>query len=208
MTTSPRSDTLQPLRVPLRLLLDPDHPARPLDGAWWPQTRDLERELVDLADDLPAEVGDVTGMRISRLGWNPRLGTRTLREVRTQRGLVRVESLPDGDAHLIVLVLSDGRQLRLLVVPAGTKRGVARGLMNRATDDRNNRSAKALIAMARSQFGTVSSSYPMSSPHQERPDPQLRPIERPAGQPGVEWWWLPQRVGNPARMDQPERRTS
>lgn len=163
MTTSPRSEDLATLRVPLRVLLDPDHHGRPLDGAWWPQTRDLELELADLADHLPGEVGDVTAMRISRLGWNPGPGTRGPREIRSRRGRVRVESLPERDAHLMVLVLTSGKRLRLLVIPASTKRGVARSLMNQATDERSNRSAKALIAMARSQFGTISSSYSPAS---------------------------------------------
>lgn len=55
MSTSsgdPHSSEVSPVgRGPLRLNMAEDPGRNRLDGAWWPQTRDLEVELADLVDN-------------------------------------------------------------------------------------------------------------------------------------------------------------
>src|SRR5690349_3595217 len=54
-----------PSRGPLRLRMT-EHPGRSyLDGGWWPQSRDLSRELADLVDHFPGAFGRIVRAVIS-----------------------------------------------------------------------------------------------------------------------------------------------
>jgi len=46
-------------RVDLRVRLHHGHQSGPVDGAWWPQSRDLRAEAVDLAENLPHPLGRI-----------------------------------------------------------------------------------------------------------------------------------------------------
>lgn len=112
------SPSIPPPREPLRLRLSGSPGMARLDGGWWPQSRDLERELADLVDHFPVDVGRVQRVLFSRPDWDTQP-----HRVPVARGRVKTGSYPSDDTHEIVLNMSTRTELRLLVVPAGHPAG-------------------------------------------------------------------------------------
>ncbi len=119
-------------RVPLRLrLTPPGHHRREarLDGAWWPQTRDLATEVADLVEHYPVAGGRVARVLFSRPdwdGWGGADGPRGAdgragrpRRLPVGRGWLKVGSFPHDDTHEVRLTLLGGQDVSLLVVPPG-----------------------------------------------------------------------------------------
>ncbi|WP_418063174.1 DUF5994 family protein [Pimelobacter simplex] len=142
--TSSQQASSRPDRVPLRIRIDGIASDSPLDGAWWPQSSDLQTECADLVNHLPEQHGRVARMLFSRPDWDDQLPWP--RAISVARGRVKIGSFPGDDTHLMTLVLSSRVRLRLLVIPRDTKRGVALTLMSQAADSRNRRSASDLLA--------------------------------------------------------------
>jgi hypothetical protein len=124
----------------VRLALSPRPGKATLDGAWWPQSRDLACELADLVDHFPAERGRVQRVLYSR----PDRDTQPHR-VAVARGLMKVGSYPDDDTHLMMLRMSTRTDLRLLVVPPEHPTG---GQAMRLGADPTNRWSTAQILAA------------------------------------------------------------
>jgi len=82
------------------------------DGGWWPRSRDLAVELVDLVDHLPPEHGRVERALFSPPDWDT-----APQRVRAAGTDVDVGPLPRDDAHLLELHTTGHTVLRLLVVP-------------------------------------------------------------------------------------------
>jgi hypothetical protein len=97
-------------RSPLRLRLDPALGDGAVDGAWWPQSRDLALELADLVDHFPVEHGRVQRAVFSRPDWDT-----APHRVSVARGLIKVGSYPDDDSHQIWLSMSTHAMIRLTV---------------------------------------------------------------------------------------------
>jgi hypothetical protein len=102
----------------LRLRMAPVPGAGPMDGGWWPRSRELVHELGDLVDHFPVEHGRIVGA----LFWPPDWDTTTSRRIPTATGAINAESFPRDDTHLILLMLADRRILYLLVVPPAMSR--------------------------------------------------------------------------------------
>lgn len=138
MTTSIRAGTSTP-----RVQLSPRPGAGPLDGAWWPRSRDLDAELADLVDHVPTEMGRVSRALFSRPDWltHPR-------RITVARGFLKTGSFPSDDTHLMLLKLSTGVQLRLLVIPPDTPLDRAHELLAQAASPSNRRSGRELLARA------------------------------------------------------------
>ena len=142
-------DLLVSLRkLPLYARLDPELAlaeafySGPLDGAWWPHSRDLQREAPGLVNGFPPGRGRVNRLLISGLDWD-----RTGHHVQALRGQVNVGKFPSEDQHhLVVLCLGDGTRLRLLVVDAPTDVGRAALLMELASTRGNRRDVDSLLA--------------------------------------------------------------
>ena len=97
-------------RVALRLeMSDPPAPG-PLDGAWWPQSRDPTVEFPDLIDHFPTGRGEVHRVVFSRPDWDT-----TPHRVRAARGPVKVGSYPHDDTHQVWLSMSTQELIRLSV---------------------------------------------------------------------------------------------
>ncbi|MFJ5231150.1 DUF5994 family protein [Kitasatospora sp. NPDC088391] len=128
---------------PLRLLLAPERrkPGR-LDGAWWPRSNDLLRELPSLAAKLDARWGRVTRITVNPAQWPviPRRIPVTGHVVHA--GWYAAEQ----DKHMVML-RSYGRRLDLLVVPPQTDAVDADRLMAEASDPRNTRTASELLML-------------------------------------------------------------
>jgi hypothetical protein len=118
MTASPSTSPIssQP-RLPLRLRLRDSATTEQVDGAWWPQSRDLQAEAADLVDHFPSLAGHIDRLLFSRPDWdNPVAQGRGVRRIQARRGPVKVGSFPKDDTRLMVLVMSTGRRLHLRVI--------------------------------------------------------------------------------------------
>lgn len=157
MTTSPGSSVARhPAagRRPLRIRLDNGFRSDPLDGAWWPQSHDLQEEAADLVDHLPGLLGRVERLLFSRPDWDAVGGVRGLHRIEAGCGSIRVGSFPAHDTHVMVVKMLSGERIRLLVVPSETEEGVAITTMEAAADDRNTETAAALLRVARPDPGS------------------------------------------------------
>ena len=137
MTTSPTTSPLlgPATRAPIRLLLRDGASADHLDGAWWPQSRDLQTEAADLVDHFPPLTGYINRLLFSRPDWdNPVVDGRGIRRIRARRGPVKVGSFPSDDTHLMVLTLSTGQRLRIRVIPPDTDSSEAQRQMHAVAD--------------------------------------------------------------------------
>jgi hypothetical protein len=94
------------------------------DGAWWPRSRDLQREAADLVDHFPPEGGRISRLLFSRPDWDvPPTATDGVHKIHAARGWVKTGSFPSDDTNLMILTMSDGRRLKLLVIPHDTPAG-------------------------------------------------------------------------------------
>lgn len=146
MTTSPTEEHTTAVRVGLRISLDNSFSSGPLDGAWWPQSRDLQEEAADLIDHFPHRVGRISRLLYSRPDWDSGGGAST-HKIRAARGFVKVGSFPSDDTHLVVLSMASGYRLRLLVVPHDTDAERAEEIMEQAADDRNTQRPAQLLGL-------------------------------------------------------------
>jgi hypothetical protein len=113
----------------------------PLDGAWWPRSQELQREVGDLVDHFPG--GRIDHLVYSRPDW----ATVTSR-VHTARGSIKVGSFPRDDTHVVLLNLASRRILRLLVVPPDTEAASAHLMMHRAAEPDNRADAAELLRVS------------------------------------------------------------
>ena len=128
-------------RGPLRLNMA-EHPGKNyLDGAWWPQSRDLAVELADLVDHFPPRFGRIVRALFSPPDWEP-----GPRRVPVAGGYVKVGSFPRDDSHLIHLRTSDRNVLQVLVVPPGFTDAQGDEAMLAAATSGNAHSAADLLA--------------------------------------------------------------
>jgi hypothetical protein len=148
MTTSPTVSFSSPTpaeRVPLRLHLDNSFQSGPLDGAWWPQSRDSSNRGRRPRGSLSrsGRPGLAAAVLRSRLG----RGQRCPEHPPDPGRAVKVGSFPSDDTHVMIVTMSSGQRLRLLVVPADTEPGLASRAMQQAADDRNSEGAGTLLGL-------------------------------------------------------------
>ena len=111
---APNSSVPPAGRVPLRLRMTEEPRTHPLDGGWWPQSRDLTAELADLVDHFPSNGGRVVRATFSPPDWDDQP-----RRVPIARGYVQVGFSPHDDTHVMMLKTSERNELCLLVIPPG-----------------------------------------------------------------------------------------
>lgn len=128
---------------PARLALKPAGAARGLlDGAWWPRSRDLARELPALTDVL-----DHRWARITRITVNPTYWPVIPRKVPVTGHVVHVGWFEaEQDPHKLLLLSYAVGRWDLLVIPPESSEPAAARLMSAATDPYNRCTASALIA--------------------------------------------------------------
>lgn len=122
-----------PMGDGLRLQLSDSAAHVGVDGAWWPRSRDLQREAADLVDHFPTARGRIQRLLFSRPDWDGS-GTdgRGVRTILSARGRVKVGSFPSDDTHLMVLSLASGLRLKVLVIPSATPAAEAQQLLSDA----------------------------------------------------------------------------
>ncbi|MFC4496318.1 DUF5994 family protein [Streptomyces ovatisporus] len=136
--------THEPFAAPLvRLALKPEGPPTGLlDGAWWPHSRNLLRELPTLAAVLDPLWG-----RVTRISVNPAHWPAVPRKVPVGGHVIKVGWFKDEqDEHELVLLSYRTRRWNLLVIPPGATAATAARLMAAATDPSVRLTASALLA--------------------------------------------------------------
>jgi hypothetical protein len=100
-----------------------------LDGAWWPHTVSIARELSDLTDALCTPLGDVVDIGVN---WSPLQGVSNL-DLINRRG---VAAMPGDQGRQLRVITVTGSRARadLLVVPCGTSIALATMLLRQAAD--------------------------------------------------------------------------
>lgn len=160
-TAEPADKTVEPAEPDARLCLKPrsDHRGM-VDGAWWPRTRDLTRELPALIAALDRQAG---WGPINHVTVNVRMWPDIRKKVRTGDRVVRVGWFGDEqDPHdICMLSLSRNGRWDLLVVPPELDPRAAVRLMVRASTPNTFQTASALVATASAQ---------MTGPHTETED--------------------------------------
>lgn len=135
-------------RVALRIRLNNGFSNGELSGAWWPQSRDAEVEITDLADHFPGLIGRISRLLYSRPDWDRPRGRASLHRVQTAAGSVKVGSFSSDDTHLMVVVMASGERFRLVVVPSDLSPTAAGRVMERAADERCRRSPAELLGIS------------------------------------------------------------
>ncbi|WP_424887417.1 DUF5994 family protein [Streptomyces sp. XH2] len=118
-----------PHPLPARLSLTPGTAPGLLDGAWWPRSRDLTRELPALAERL-----DHSWARVSRVTVNPAFWPVIPRKVPVTGHTVHVGWFGnEQDPHKLLLLSRTADRLDLLIIPPETGPAAAARLMTAAT---------------------------------------------------------------------------
>jgi hypothetical protein len=113
----------RPTRVTLASVLGGDG----LDGAWWPHTPSVARELPDLTDALCERLGQIVDIKVN---WSAIDGVLDL-DALSRRG---ADVVPGWKTRHQRVMAVTGRQARakLLVVPCGTTTALALMVLRRA----------------------------------------------------------------------------
>jgi Family of unknown function (DUF5994) len=114
-----------------------------LDGAWWPRSTDLERELPSLVAELQSR-----GHRVSRAAYHPDLWGPAPRTLRAAGRTLHIGWFRSIDPHLISLTGGTGERLELLVVPPDATDATAHRAMEIASTGRNRATPTAVLAAA------------------------------------------------------------
>lgn len=100
-----------------------------LDGAWWPHTASIARELSDLTGALRARLGKVIDIGVN---WSPLEGVPDL-DLLNRRGLSATPGRENRQLRVMTLTGSQERA-HLLVVPCQTRPALAVMLLRHAAD--------------------------------------------------------------------------
>uniref|UniRef100_A0AAU2VE59 DUF5994 family protein n=1 Tax=Streptomyces sp. NBC_00003 TaxID=2903608 RepID=A0AAU2VE59_9ACTN len=134
------------------VLKSPEAPRGLLDGAWWPRSRDLVREL-----PLLIAVLDALGSRITRIAVNPEHWPVIPRKIPVAGHVVKAGWFKaELDPHKLLLLSYSGGRYDLLVIPPHASADAAARLMAAATDAGGRPlTASALIAQEEARHGTT-----------------------------------------------------
>ena len=100
-----------------------------LDGAWWPHTASIARELPDLIDALREPLGQIIDIG---LNWSPLEGVPDL-DLLNKRGVAATPGRETRRFRVMTLTGSDAKA-NLLVVPCRTSTALAIMLLRQAAD--------------------------------------------------------------------------
>lgn len=127
---------------PVRLSLKPSGPQTGLlDGAWWPRSRDLARELPALTERLEPLWG-----RITRITVNPTHWSAVPRAIPANGRVIKVGWFTEEqDPHQLLLLSYRVGRWDLLIVPPETGAAAAARLMDAASDPHTARTGSELM---------------------------------------------------------------
>ncbi|RKT19528.1 hypothetical protein BX285_3993 [Streptomyces sp. 1114.5] len=147
MTATPDPTATQPPGPgpTVRLSLTPEGATRGrLDGAWWPRSHDLLRELPPLAAALDPTWGKVTRVTVNPTHW-PVIP----RRVQVAGHVIHVGWFEqEQDADEVIVCSFTPLRLELLVIPPEAEASAAEWLMTAASDPANTRTGTDLLTAA------------------------------------------------------------
>ncbi|MDO0914872.1 DUF5994 family protein [Streptomyces sp. DT2A-34] len=119
-----------------------------LDGAWWPRSRDLLREIPTLTNALDACWGRITHVTVNPAHWPviPRKLPGTGHTVHSGHTVHVGWFADEQDPNKVILLSSTVGRLDLLVIPPETEPAAAARLMAAATVPGGIRTASGLMA--------------------------------------------------------------
>lgn len=127
-------------RRALRVRLKPeDHRSGPVDGSWWPRSRDLHAELPLLLPELVGQLGLVNLVLYDHGGWST-----SPEHVISQERAVRTTGSPRQPLNAVRVVGLNQKQLLLLVVPHDLHPDDARSIMAGAAGRHNTDASERL----------------------------------------------------------------
>ena len=122
-------------------LIDPPAARTTLDGAWWPRTRNLARELPPLIEALQHR-----GIRVTRVTYHPDSWEPATRRMAANGRTIRLGWFRGIDRQLLNLTGDlTRRRVDLLVVPPDTTAAAAQRAFSAATDRANRATPTALL---------------------------------------------------------------
>jgi hypothetical protein len=122
-------------------LIDPPAARTTLDGAWWPRTQNLSRELPPLVEELHRR-----GLNVTRVAYNPALWEPATRRLEADGRTIRLGWFRSIDRQLLNLTGDATRsRLDLLVVPPDSTAAFAQRALSAATDPANRYTPTALL---------------------------------------------------------------
>jgi hypothetical protein len=130
----------------LRLRLSPSIGKRALDGAWWPFSRDLTVEALDLVDHFPAAFDRIRRVVYSTPDWDaapPRIKTADV--------FVSLASFPRDETHRVSEGVARPGVLQLRAVPPEWDDRAARHAMRIAAMQSNVKSAATILSESEGQ---------------------------------------------------------
>lgn len=139
----PAGDPPAPARV--RLKAPSEHPGM-VNGAWWPRTRDLTRELPPLIAALDPVWGRIYHITVQRDMWPQIPGKVPTGEHVVRVGWYEAEQDPND---ICLITLRGGARWDLLVVPPELDADTAERLMDNAATEGDLQSASELLSAAR-----------------------------------------------------------
>jgi hypothetical protein len=109
----------------LRLQLAPNPTVtKHVDGAWWPQSRQLTDELPELVTDLTDRLGEVLMVGYHRSAW-----PQTPAQTQVHGQTIELVGFTGDQPASIILIGKDGRHISLSVIPPDTDPQRARQLL-------------------------------------------------------------------------------
>ncbi|WP_156821101.1 DUF5994 family protein [Microlunatus phosphovorus] len=145
---APPTTTALPGERPLRLRLKPSTGSGAVDGAWWPYSRDLVPEVLDLVNHFPSAFGRICRVIYSTPDWDRNVR----RRIQADRVFVSLGSFPKDDTHLVMLRSTSprvSRVLLLLVVPPEWDERTARHAMLVAASPSKAATGRAILEESR-----------------------------------------------------------
>lgn len=150
MPTSSFSDPTdgKPPEASARLHLMSEHPSAggpqsTLDGAWWPRSRELAREVPLLVAEF-AELG----VRVTRFVYHPSLWLIAPTKVHVGGRTVHLGWFREIDPNLITLRTSQDDRIELLVIPPEATADVAARASEAAAEPHNHESPTDVLSNA------------------------------------------------------------
>ncbi|TXS49869.1 DUF5994 family protein [Streptomyces sp. t39] len=133
--------TLSPL-LSARLSLMPETTrAGPLDGAWWPRSRDLTAEIPPLVAALDERYGRITRVTVNPVRWPV-----VPRKVVATGHTVHVGWFTEQDPDKVILLVHTAGRCDLLVIPPETEPAAAARLMAAAAAPGSVVTARVLLS--------------------------------------------------------------
>jgi hypothetical protein len=122
MTDAGRRDFASPARVSLADSFDDE-----INGAWWPYSSSIARELPDLIEALHGTLGEIVDIGVS---WSAIDGVPDL-DAHTRRGASTLPGMTTR-AQRVLTMTGTTAQAKLLVVPSGTSPALATMVLRHA----------------------------------------------------------------------------